>query len=155
MKIKNWMYYTFSATCFLISGVMNYLEGSSVRSIFLLSFTVLLYVLAFINFRKKDEVRKMLTVDQVEVLESELRVMLEDNNKIEAIKKYRQITGLGLKESSDYIESIMVTKKELEEMDEEIRDLIFDDKRNLAIMKYRQVTGGSLKEANDYVEALV
>lgn len=155
MKLKNWMYYTFSATCFLISGVMNYLEASYVRSAFLLSFTGLLYILAAINFKKKDQVKKMLSVDEVEHLESELRILLENTDKIGAIKKYREITGVSLKEATDYIEEIMVSKKELDLMDIELRNLIFDGKNNEAIKKYRDVTGANLQEAHDYVESLM
>lgn len=155
MKIKTWIYYTFSATCFTISAVINYLEGSNIRSVFLFSLSGLLFFLALLNFRKKDEVRKLLSFDEVERLEAELSTMIAEGNKIEAINKYRQITGLTLLESKEYIESILVSKEDLDKLDIELRDLIFDGKKYKAVKRYREVTCSSLQDANKYVESLM
>ncbi len=39
-------------------------------------------------------------------LEAEVRVMLANGEKIEAIKLVREVTGLGLKEAKDYVEGL-------------------------------------------------
>lgn len=42
----------------------------------------------------------------LENLDDELRQLIANGKKIEAIKRYREATGLGLKESKEYVDSL-------------------------------------------------
>ena len=44
--------------------------------------------------------------DAARAIEPELRQLLRDGRKIEAVKRFRETTGLGLKESKDAIEAL-------------------------------------------------
>jgi len=42
---------------------------------------------------------------------NELKILISEDKKIEAIKKYRMVTGLGLIEAKEYVDSLCVKKK--------------------------------------------
>lgn len=64
----------------------------------------------------------------------EMAAALKRNLKIEAIKSYRQISNVGLKEAKDLVEAILSNRK-------------ID-----AIKLHRQYTGVSLKDSRDFIE---
>ncbi|SDH51885.1 ribosomal protein L7/L12 [Desulfosporosinus hippei] len=41
---------------------------------------------------------------------NELKILISEGKKIEAIKKYRMVTGLGLIEAKEYVDSLCVKK---------------------------------------------
>jgi ribosomal protein L7/L12 len=106
--------------------------------------------------------------------EQALRELLARGNKIEAIKRVRELTGMGLKEAKDYVESLPAlsptattaaptssiesgaTHLPLESVgaDPEVHALLAAGNKIQAIKRVRELTGLGLKEAKDYVEAL-
>ena len=97
---------------------------------------------------------------------SEISAMLAGGNKIEAIKRLRQLTGLGLKEAKDYVEALPpsgtipplplsanVTPTAPADLSE-VHLLAQQGQKIQAIKRYRQLTGVGLKEAKDYVDRL-
>ena len=98
---------------------------------------------------------------------AEIRALAARGNKIEAIKRVRQRTGLGLKEAKDFVEALaageggslpVVSAPAMPGTDEqelaEIRALAARGNKIEAIKRVRQRTGLGLKEAKDFVEAL-
>ncbi|MBA3531609.1 MAG: ribosomal protein L7/L12 [Ardenticatenales bacterium] len=81
------------------------------------------------------------------VPDEEIQRLVAQDKKLEAIKRVREITGMGLKESKDYVEALMP-------LDEEVRALLARGKKIEAVKRVREETGMGLKEAKDYVEAL-
>ncbi len=92
---------------------------------------------------------------------------LRAGKKIEAIKLYREQTGLGLKEAKDAVEAI--ERGETPELTlrvtsathgvsgvdlDQITELLLQNKKIDAIKLYREQTGLGLKEAKDAVEAI-
>jgi ribosomal protein L7/L12 len=103
--------------------------------------------------------------------ENELRDLVARGQKIEAIKRVRELTGLGLKEAKDYVErlphvaTVFATEPRAEtrvaptvQLDSptegELRDLVARGQKIEAIKRVRELTGLGLKEAKDYVERL-
>jgi ribosomal protein L7/L12 len=104
--------------------------------------------------------------------ENQLREMIASGQKIEAIKRVREQTGLGLKEAKDYVEqlprgAIVATPSYAESTshmapavqlnpttEDELRDLVARGQKIEAIKRVREQTGLGLKEAKDYVEQL-
>jgi ribosomal protein L7/L12 len=93
-----------------------------------------------------------------------IRALIDGGNKIAAIKRVRELTGLGLKEAKDYVESWQqtgATPDLIPTMNaspgatmEEVHRLMLQGQKIQAIKVYRELTGVSLKEAKDYVDAL-
>ena len=86
--------------------------------------------------------------------------LLGAGRKIEAIKRYRELTGVGLKEAKDAVEAMdrattlppkssVLRQVNDSEIEQQIRSGHLID----AIKLYREKTGVGLKEAKDAVEA--
>jgi ribosomal protein L7/L12 len=99
-------------------------------------------------------------------LEQTVRYWLERGNKIEAIKAYRLVTGMGLKEAKDAVEAferggpLLLSSKPATPplspagSNEQVRLLLQQGNKIEAIKVYRQATGCGLKEAKDAVESM-
>lgn len=96
-------------------------------------------------------------------LESQVQALMQSGNKIEAIKVYRQATGVGLKEAKDAVEAVeggqalfaptsapLVMPGDLQG---QVQALLQSDNKIEAIKVYREATGAGLQEAKDAVEA--
>nr|WP_243175624.1 ribosomal protein L7/L12 [Clostridium gasigenes] len=96
----------------------------------------------------------------LENIDVELKNLIAEGKRIKAIKKYRIVTGLGLKEAKDYVDSLSKFDQSvgsdtmLENIDVELKNLIEQGEKIKAIKRYRIVTGLGLKEAKDYVDSL-
>lgn len=92
--------------------------------------------------------------------DAELKAHVAAARKIEAIKRYRELTGAGLAEAKDAVEALMrgESPPPRESVDSsfegEIVSLLQAGKKIDAIKLYRQKTGVGLKEAKDFIEAL-
>jgi len=97
---------------------------------------------------------------------AEVSALLAGGNKIEAIRRVRELTGLGLKEAKDYVES-MPAGRTLPPLPAaglsrpadqgslaEVHALAAQGQKIEAIKRYRELTGVGLKEAKDYVDRL-
>ena len=95
-----------------------------------------------------------------------ISVLLAGDNKIAAIKRLRELTGLGLKEAKDYVEA-MPGAGPLPSLPSggsappagvgdlaDVHALAQQGRKIEAIKRYRQLTGLGLKEAKDYVDRL-
>lgn len=83
--------------------------------------------------------------------------------KIQAIKTYREATGVGLKEAKDAVEALEAgtplpaqpaTASATRRTDEDVRALLAQNRLIDAIKLYREIHGVGLKEAKDAVEAM-
>lgn len=93
--------------------------------------------------------------------EAEVRTLLADGRKIEAIKRYRDHTGAGLKEAKDAVEMLerdgelrVPERREATNAEGEIVSLLEQGRKIEAIKLYRERTGISLKEAKEAVEEI-
>ncbi len=103
----------------------------------------------------------------------EIVATAREGNKIEAIKQYRELTGVGLKEAKDAVEALMEGRPvQMSSVQvggnvtatsragqtgatmQEVIQLARQGNKIEAIKRYRQITGVGLKEAKDAVEAI-
>ena len=95
-----------------------------------------------------------------EVLEA-----LASGKKILAIKRYRELTGLGLKESKEAVERLQARGPRSPEpkraatggdpsQDPQVLEALASGKKILAIKRYRELTGLGLKESKDAVDRM-
>ena len=92
-------------------------------------------------------------------LEEQLRLLLAEGQKIEAIKVYRERTGAGLAEAKDAVEALEAGQRLPSQaidrgFESELVALLEQGQKIEAIRLYRDKTGAGLKEAKDAVEAL-
>lgn len=93
-------------------------------------------------------------------LDTELRALVAAGHKIDAIKRYRELTGAGLKEAKDAVEALergeaMHSRDQGDvPFETEIVVLLKHGRKIDAIKLYREKTGAGLKEAKDFIEAL-
>jgi ribosomal protein L7/L12 len=85
---------------------------------------------------------------------TQLRALLGENQKIMAIKLYRERTGVGLKEAKEAVEAIERGESFPQAVDEALVRLLQQGHKIEAIKLYRQRTGVGLNEAKDAVEAI-
>lgn len=96
--------------------------------------------------------------------EQELRELVAKGNKIAAIKLYREITNLGLKEAKDAVEAmtggvpavipefVQTSPQNEASLEERIKRLLVEQKKIEAIKLYREANHCGLKEAKDAVD---
>ncbi len=53
-----------------------------------------------------EKIAKQIGVPEPPV-DDEIKTLIAEGNKIKAIKRYREITGVGLKEAKDYIDKLI------------------------------------------------
>jgi ribosomal protein L7/L12 len=92
-------------------------------------------------------------------LEGRVRLLMDEGQKIEAIKLYRGRTGAGLKESKDAVEAIgrgqrFPSRQDDGDFRDEVLSLLEQGQKIGAIKLFRERTGAGLKEAKDAVEAM-
>jgi ribosomal protein L7/L12 len=87
--------------------------------------------------------------------EEQIAQLLEQGQKIEAIKLYRERTGAGLAEAKRAVERMQVDVIFAEsDIEEQLLALVREGRKIEAIRIYRQRTNRGLKDAKDAVEAL-
>jgi ribosomal protein L7/L12 len=97
-------------------------------------------------------------------LEGQVRDLLAQGDKIEAIKLYRGATGSGLQEAKEALESMewgeslahpqSPVKTAPAELEAQLSALLAQGKKIDAVKLYRQATGLGLKESKDAVDLL-
>jgi len=99
-------------------------------------------------------------IDWDAVSDLQVQEAIQSDKKIEAIKRYRELTGLGLKEAKDAIEYAMAHPEEQAEkkkaptydvQDAGVRDLIQEGRIDEAIEVYRKFAGVDEYTAKDAV----
>jgi ribosomal protein L7/L12 len=98
--------------------------------------------------------------------DEEIQDLLARGKKIEAIKRVRAVTGMGLKDAKDYVEALphapplgqVVPVGQVQppthDVETEARRLLKDGGKIAAIKRVRELTGLGLKEAKDYIDSL-
>jgi ribosomal protein L7/L12 len=95
-----------------------------------------------------------------ETFEQELAGLLDQGQKIEAIKLYRERTGAGLKEAKDAVDAIQQGERPQDPEDGEnqfheiLVSLLKQGRKIDAIKVFREVTGSGLKESKEVIESI-
>lgn len=93
-------------------------------------------------------------------LEKEVRSLLDQGRKIEAVKAYKDHTGCGLKDAKDAVEALQLSaslpiRSEPDgDLDAEVLRLLGQGEKIKAVKFYREQTGGTLYDSKQAVESL-
>lgn len=112
MKTKTWKLWLFSSVCFIFCGIMYLIDRKFLLgSIFILTGIVYIY-LCISNYKKDNKPNKIEVPDEIlKSMNIELRSLIEEGKKYQAIKKCRSITGFGLKEANEYVDLLIEENK--------------------------------------------
>lgn len=98
--------------------------------------------------------------------DEEIRRLVAQGNKIQAIKRVRDLSGLGLKEAKDYVDRLPQGSPREDAaaqpavsmpdaaLEQEIQQLLAHGQKIHAVKRVRELTGLGLKESKDYVDAV-
>ena len=107
MNIKPWKLWLFSSICFLFASIMYLIDKKYLMAITFALLGVSYIFISMSNRRKDNKPNKIQVPASVpKDVELELKSLIAEGMKIQAIKKYRMVTGLGLKEAKDYVDSL-------------------------------------------------
>lgn len=122
-------------------------------------FSITLLILVYLS--KQEAFRKNFSQEELKQIEKEVRILLSEGHKIEAIKRVRKLTKLGLKGAKEFVEAIEsgknppIDKKELISSDQvanEVRIFLSKGMKMEAIKRVRELTNVGLKDAKEFVE---
>jgi ribosomal protein L7/L12 len=94
-------------------------------------------------------------------LEAQVRALLAQGHKVEAIKQVRKETGWGLREAKDYVDALAYAAlpalgaADEAAMEQAARALIQQGRPIEAIRRVRELTNWGLRESKDYVDGLI
>ena len=93
-------------------------------------------------------------------LEDQVRALLAQGQKVEAVKRVLRATGWGLKASKDYVDAlakaVLPAHSATDEttVEQEAKALIRRGAPVAAVKRVQELTGWGLRESKDYVDAL-
>src|SRR5262249_8900659 len=93
--------------------------------------------------------------------QQELIELLNQGLKIEAIKRYRQRTGVGLKEAKDAVDALQQRERSQDPQESDnsfhqtLVSLLEQGRKIDAIKVYREVTKRGLKESKEVIESIL
>ena len=106
MKSLIWKLWLLAGVIFLFVGMMDVISDKYFRAFMYIFLGGFYLVLSITNYRVNKKSTQIKVSDTVlENMNVELRNLIAEGKKIKAIKKYRMVTGLGLKEAKEYIDN--------------------------------------------------
>lgn len=96
-----------------------------------------------------------------EELENQTRALIDQDQKIEAIKLVRRMTNWGLKESKDYVDALAraalpaLNPADEAALEQKVKALIQQDRYAEAVKQVRERTGWGLGDCKVYVDTLI
>lgn len=109
MKKITWILWLIAGICLIFVGIMDLVDKKSYSGVMFIVLGGFYLVLSIANYKIKNKTK----TDQIEIpkavldnMDEQLRSLIAESKKIEAIKKCRIVTGFGLKEAKDYVDNL-------------------------------------------------
>jgi Ribosomal protein L7/L12 len=111
MKLKAWILWLFAAIGFSFVGVMYLIDKKNTSGITFIILGISYIILSIANYKKGNKLTETGSNNMSsKTMDAELMKLIEQGEKIKAIKEYRDFTGVGLKEAKDYVDSLSEKK---------------------------------------------
>ncbi len=111
MKLKTWKLWLLSSICFSLAGIILLISKKYFLGVIYIFVGGLDFVLIITNYKGQNKSNQIGVSDTVlENMNIELRNLIAEGKKNKAIKKYRVVTGLGLKEAKEYVDILSEQK---------------------------------------------
>ena len=131
--------------------------------VFVIGFVIAMNYLTASRQDRNNPIRQLTEIDWDAINDDIIQTALASRNKIEAIKRYRILTGQGLKDSKDAIDYALLHPNERGEkkkkatydaQDAGIRDLIQEGRLDEAVEIYQKFAGVDAYTARDAVDEI-
>ena len=107
LKLKVWVLWLFAGICFLFSGTMQLIDNRYLLGVMFIFLGGTYLILSIVNYKGDKKSNKISVQNTIsDNINIELKTLLAEGKRIQAIKKYRMVTGLGLKEAKEYIDNL-------------------------------------------------
>lgn len=107
MKLKPWVLWLFAGASFLFVGIINLTDKNYFSGGTYTFLGGIYIVLSIINYKKDKKSNQNKVPDTVlKNMDIELRDLIAEGKKMEAIYQCRIVTGLGIKEAKEYVDLI-------------------------------------------------
>lgn len=111
LELKTWKLWGFSGICFLFAGVVFLINKNYFTGVFLMLIGLFDIFISITNYKSNKKLTKVKVSDKVlKKMDIELRNLIAEGNEIKAIKKYRTVTGFGLKEAKEHVDLLIKNK---------------------------------------------
>jgi len=112
LDIKPWKLWLFSSICFLFASIMYLIDKKYLMGITFALLGVSYIFISMSHYQKDNKPNKIEMPEAVlKDMDIELKNLIAEGQKIQAIKKCRMVTGLGLKEAKDYVDLLSEENK--------------------------------------------
>lgn len=109
MILKSWIWWLFSGILFLIAGVMYLSDKNNISGVMFIVTGMINVASSIVQYKGKNKSNQIEISDaDLANMNVELRTLITEGKKFEAIKKYRMVTGLGLLQAKEYVDSLSV-----------------------------------------------
>lgn len=107
MKSKSWILWLIGAICLIIAGIMRLVEKRYSSGAIFIVLGVAYVIFSITSYKGINKIREnTLSDEELKNMDNELRELITGGEKIKAIKKYRIVTGAGLIEAKEYVDSL-------------------------------------------------
>ncbi|ACA54194.1 DNA-binding protein [Clostridium botulinum] len=107
LKLEAWILWLIGAICFIIAGIMKIIKKEYFSGISFIILGGTYITFSIINHKGINKIRKnTLSDEELKNMDNELRELITEGERIKAIKKYRIVTGAGLIEAKEYVDSL-------------------------------------------------
>ncbi|APH16379.1 hypothetical protein NPD5_1451 [Clostridium sporogenes] len=107
MKLKAWILWLIGAICFIIVGIMKIIKKEYSSGILFIISGGTYITFSIASHKSINKIRKnTLSDEELKNMDNELRELITEGERIKAIKKYRIVTGAGLIEAKEYVDSL-------------------------------------------------
>ncbi|ACQ52510.1 DNA-binding protein [Clostridium botulinum] len=107
MKSKSWILWLIGAICLIIAGIMRLIEKKYSSGVIFIVLGVAYVIFSITSYKAINKTHEnILSDEELKNMDNELRELITDGERIKAIKKYRMVTGAGLIEAKEYVDSL-------------------------------------------------
>ena len=116
LKLKAWTLWLIGAICFIVAGIMKITKKEYSNGFIFIILGVAYVIFSIVSYKGINKINgNTLSDEELKNMDNELRELITDGERIKAIKKYRMVTGAGLIEAKEYVDSLI--KGETKQMD--------------------------------------
>ncbi|MCR1973864.1 DNA-binding protein [Clostridium sporogenes] len=108
VKFKSWILWLIGAICLISVGIMKFTEKRYLIGAIFIILGVAYVIFSIVSYKGINKInRNTLSDEELKNMDNELRELITDGERIKAIKKYRMVTGAGLIEAKEYVDSLI------------------------------------------------
>ncbi|AVQ44741.1 DNA-binding protein [Clostridium botulinum] len=107
LKLKAWTLWLIGAICFIVAGIMKITKKEYSNGFIFIILGVSYVIFSITSYKAINKTHEnTLSNAELKNMDNELRDLIVEGKTTKAIKKYRIVTGAGLIEAKEYVDSL-------------------------------------------------